>query len=307
VALAAVAAAGDKPPSQWRAEGELEETWTDNLSSNPAPNRDADWFSTFTVSGNYERPKRRYTLANVGGFVRGLVFARFPEFNYAVLETHAVVRLDQTHLFGSYRFTPERLLFDNEDDGGSGVFYREQVLRVGPTRRFGADREWDVRLLGEAEWRDFQPPNGDRTSFTPAVLADLRYLRTPRFMPRLGLEYGVRNARADNYSRDSFKCSIGAQSLLPWWDLTARGRFRYTWHDYTAPGPVSVNSNAGRDDNVYTVELWLGLPIAPVPGLLVSMRYSYQDGLSSDPDHVFTRNEVSLGIAYGYAGIAWPW
>lgn len=300
LALAGAAAAKDRPPAEWQGSLDVEEAWTDNLQSKPPPGKDEDWFTTFTAVVDRDQSKTRYTLSNIGAFVRGRVYARFPKFNYTELEGHAAFRLERTELLASYRYTPERLLFDEEDDGGPDVFYVGNLLRAGAARRFGAVKEWDVRLLGLADWRSFVPPDGGRSSFEPGVLGDVRYNRWRLFMPRLGLEYGSRDAVDNNYSRNDIKLTVGAQSLLPWWDLVLRGRYRSAWRDYTAPGPVSVNSNAGRNDTVQTWECGLFVPILPVPGLQVGLRYTYQDGASTDPDHVFTSNEVGLSVTYGH-------
>ena len=300
LALTGTAAAKDRTPAEWQGSIDVEEAWTDNLQSKPPPGRDEDWFTTFTAVVDRDQRKTRYTLSNVGLFVRGAVYARFPKFNYTEIEGHGAFRLERTELLLSYRYTPERLLFDEEDDGGDDVFYVGNLLRTGLARRFGAQKEIDTRLLALFDWRSFIPPDRGRSSFEPGVLGDLRYNRWTVFMPRLALEYGSRNAVDNNYSRNDVKLTVGAQSLLPWWDLVVRGRYRSAWRLYTAPGPVSVNDNHGRDDDVQTFEIGVFIPILPVPGLQVGLRYAYQDGASTDPDHVFTSNEVGLSVTYGH-------
>jgi hypothetical protein len=295
------ARAKDRPI--WEAGLEVEQAYTDNLQSNPAPNRDDDYFLTMTAGLTRERRKVRHSLAGYSMHVRGRVFYRFPQFNYVELEPGVVYRLVRTEVLLAYRYTPERILFDSEDDGGSQVFYHENLLRVGVGRRFGAEKRLDVRLFGEAEFRDFRPPDSDRTSFTPSIAASVRYRFDPLFMPRLGVEYARRDARSENFTRDEIKFFIGAESALPWWGLVVRVRYKRSWKDYTASefdGQGEPNSNFGRDDDIKEYEVWLTAPAPFVPGTVVGARYRYQDGDSTQENHVFTRNEIGVGVIYTF-------
>lgn len=305
-AVISVPSAHAEEPSFWHGSLLVGQGYTDNIRSQAGPRRDSETYTNLAVAVGWTQHERRFLPTDLGVAAAGRVFYRFPEFNYAEFGPVAAYRFRRTELQLGYRFTPRRLLFDREEDGGPGVYFVENLLAAEIKRKFGRRKRLRAELGVQLEWRDFEPPDGGRDSFTPEIAVALRYHVASFLLPRIAAEYAPRDARGANFDRDEVNVGAGFDARLPWGVIT-RLRYEHSWRDYTVGAERQPdrrrNSNFRRDDEVDDYQVWLWSPFPGFERLIGRIRYKYRDADSTRDDRVFQRHEVLLEMIYTFAAI----
>lgn len=283
----------------WTAAASIERGYTDNLQEQPVA-REAAWFTGLSAGLSWERRKGGWMPRTLAATARGRIYEEFRDFDYLELGPEAVFRIGSNDFVARYRFTPRRVLFE-EDDGGAGVFYTEHAMATGVRRKFGAERRLRAQAFVEAAWAGFRDEFSDRDSVTPELSADLRYRVHDWFTPRLGFEVAARDARRDNYDRDAVALVAGFDSVFR--HLTVGLRFKRSWRDYTVgssrDAQLRQNHNFARNDEIQQLDTWVVLPLPRLRTVAVRGRYKFRDGASTRADRNFDAHEVGLELGVG--------
>jgi hypothetical protein len=174
--LASVCRASAGALTPWHLRAGWEEAYNDNVRQSDGPDLDEDVISSFGVAVEWENPKKHSRLPRAVALgVDGHVYANVTDFNYVEIHPELTYPLPwRIDAEIEYVFSPRQLLYD---EGGTAepVFYQENALWAGLVRRFGAERRLRAALGFDNDWDDYRDPNSQRDSWTPAVLADVRY------------------------------------------------------------------------------------------------------------------------------------
>lgn len=276
----------------------LEEGYTDNLQQQPGPDREGDFFTEMMAQLDWLGPWRKvptsFTVAALGK-----IYANADEFDYFQAMAQGSARYGRTDALLRYAYSPQQLLFTQED-GGPGAFYHENVFEAALRRRFLSDKRLRLQLGFTAEWNDFVPEFDDRDSFNPGTELAARYDIEFATL-RAGVEYEYRDAERDNYKRDKLDVGAGFDLRLPW-EVLLRFAYERSFRDYTVccerDPDNRRNSNFGRNDDIHQYQVALMAPVYFVPDLLARLRFRYRDGDSNSPGRRFTVHEVGFELTY---------
>lgn len=276
----------------------LEESYTDNLQQQPGPEAQGD-FSTEMLAqldwlGPWPSTPTSFLVATSGE-----VYAHADQFDYFQVTAQASARFGRTDTMLRYAYSPQRLLFTQED-GGPGAFYGGNYFEAAVRRRFLDQKRLRLELAFTGEWDDFVPEFDDRDSFNPGAAFGARYDFDPVSF-RAGVEYEYRDAARDNYQRDKLEVGAGFDVRLPWESLLRFG-YERSFRDYTVccerDADNRRNSNFGRNDEIQQYQVALLAPVYFVPDLFARLRFRYRDGDSNFPDRRFTVHEVGFELTY---------
>jgi len=292
----------------------VEESYTDNVRSQPDELRSSDSFTTVGSLVGWEwQKKKRHLLRpdKLSVMLKGRLFRKFTDFDYLEVRPRAEFSHHRDELRLEYTYTPERLQFNREDDGditGRGVFFVENLLAARLGRKLGARKQLRVYLIVEFDWRNFTPPDNDRDDFTPLGGFEVRYRLTQYLTPRVGFEYASRNAERENYDREDIKLTVGFHVRLSSF-AAAKVEYERGWRNYPVSSERAAdrrrNSNFGRSDNIHQVETFVAISPPAWRELQLRLRYKYRQGDSTRPGRNFDLNEFGLELSYSYRGVSW--
>lgn len=325
LALLAPVARAHGTLAPWYLRAEWGEAYNDNIRQSSGPDPDEDFITSLGVGVRWVNPKKHSLLPREGGLrVAGHIYGNYGDFNYVEINPDLTYQLPlRVDLNLEYLFSPRRLLYD---DGGTAipVFYEDNTVSTGLVRRFGAQKQLRAGLGAVVERYTYRDPNQPRDSWTPRMVADLRYrFEVPTrvvdaIVPRCAIEYGTRFADRANFDRNELSVLPGFELQLMY-GVSARFRYERLMRNYTVSAPRDAdgrrNNNFDREDRSDEYQTWLVVPLAMVPGLSFGARYRFRHGRYDSPnrrvtvsDGTFTVgqierfdvHEVEIGLVFGF-------
>lgn len=310
-----------KAPRFWSGQVAVEQAYNDNVQQENGGLQSGDFITSVSGQLAFNEPKRKPLPYRLGMGILGRIYADLPDYSYVEINPEAEVELlPRTDGVIGYWYSPRRLLFE-EESNGDNVLYAEHGVSAALQHKLGARKQLRLELGFEGVWDDYRSKDDDRDSFTPALLAEVRYRLTPAALgftvtPRFGFEHQWRNAHRDNYDREVAILQPGIDVDLPR-GLMLRFRFERYFRDYSVDAAKEDggrrNNNFDRHDDIEQYQTWLTAPLPLVERLTAGLRYRFRRGAYDEPNHKtpdgtigvhhdFDVHEVGVELAYAFGG-----
>ena len=290
-------------PSTWAATLAFEEGYTDNVQwTGDSSKQDDAFFETIEGTFDWDNLPWRHAPDHAQAGVRGRIFNGFSERDYAEVYSGFGYDVGRTTVSLRYDYISNQIQVD-QDANGDTVYATSHALTVAAERKILENKKLRVRGEFEADWDDSQGSSNARDSFTPTGAFYVRYLFHDLFSPRVGVGYGVRDAKSSNYDRDELEVEAAVDSRLS--ESFVMGlRYRWLMRDYTVGSPTTSNggsnSNYNREDDAHHFEARLEYAVPVVEGLAITARFRMRDNASNRNSHDFNVHEGGLGVSYTY-------
>ncbi len=319
--VSAAASAAKRPTPLGRGRLAVEQGYNDNVQQKQGPARQSDFFTTVSGFLRWEDPRARRGLrpAEVTLKIHDREYAALRQFSYFEVQPEGAFAITRdADLVLTYLFSPERILFDEDQERPS---YTEHAFTGGLRVAFGAANQGRTQFLFAGVWDTFHGTATDRTAFTPGIAADIRYRFAAPWLPglgvvpRLGVEYGARKARRDNFNRDVVLVTPGLVLALPR-GLAWRFQYERSWRLYsvdTARDTLAQRSNPNfeREDRIEQFHQWLTLPVPVGTGVALGLRYRFRAGVFNVPNRkqpdgrlgvreTFDVHELGVEVSYAF-------
>ncbi len=307
-ALALAAALVVSPAGAWARDVEpgldgsvsLEEGYTDNVRADEARREEA-WYTTFEAEGEWQRHPRGWLPHRIGGLMRARVYSAFDNRDYAEFGPSFGYDWDLASLTVSYQLSPDHLRVDPAATADAFADVHNLVAEL--RSKFGDRKRWTAVLNLEFDAEFYDPPFRERSFYEEAVEAGLRYRLTSYLTPRGGVGFSARDAISSNFDREEIWLLAGFDVYLPA-DVRLIFRFEKLWRNflvgYEEDESGDGNSNFGREDDAYTYEAGLDVPVPWIPSTMLRLRYRYRDNDSTRADRTYDINDGSLRLSYDF-------